>query len=84
MDNIIWKSIRDEDGRIQNIMGHEEFIKATEKTGTMPDVYFCFLIKTMIDDFGDVLTKVAQTNKEQFEAKFMENLNEMLAQKTKV
>ena len=51
----------------------------------MPDEYLGFLIKTMIDDYGNFLVNYTngKVNKEQFEAQFMENLNNMLSMKTR-
>ena len=83
MSNIILQSERDEDGKIQNSISYTEFAKEMERIGVMPDLYFCFIIKTLIDDFGNSLVKINKINKEQFEAQFMENLRDFLGQNTR-
>lgn len=78
-------SIRDKDGKIQNIIDHAQFIEEKERTTMMPDVYFCFIIKALIDDFGVALVRGTngQVNQEQFEAQLIENLQDMLSTKTR-
>lgn len=89
MENILLQTVRDDsDGSIKNRINYPEFIKEMQRTNneTLPDLYLCFIIKTLIDDFGNTLAKIpgCKINKEQFEAMFMENLNEYLGVKTKI
>ena len=71
----------DKNGKIQNIIDHAEIINQTPNKD--PDVYFAFLIKTLIDDFGLTLNQAAGISQEQFEARFIENLIDMMGQKTR-
>lgn len=82
MNTPILSSFRDEDGKIQNGINHTAFLNQK----MMPDVYFCFILKTLIDDFGSTLEKATQgkINKEQFEATLLDNLRDMLPEKTKI
>lgn len=85
MEKVIIQSIRDENGKIQNFFNHMEFIEEMNRADMMPDVYFTFILKTLIDDFGEFLIKATQgkINKEQFEANLITNLTEMIPSKTK-
>lgn len=82
-------TIIDDNGRISNLINYPkigEVVLGNIEQFQGPDIYFAFLIKTMIDDFGDVLVKITngKVNKEQFEAQFLEDLKWLLAQKTKL
>lgn len=86
MNNIIIQVLRDEKGRISNSINHEEFIQEMNISNRMPDIYFAFIIKSLIDDFGSSLTKATKgkINKEQFEAQFLDNLKTMMPEKTRI
>lgn len=82
-------TIINDNGRVSNLINYPkigEVVLSNIEHFQGPDIYFAFLIKTMIDDFGDVLVKVTngKVNKEQFEAQFIEDLKWFLAQKTKL
>jgi hypothetical protein len=83
--NILLQTIRDEDGKIQNIINHKELLMENNGISVMPDVYLCFLLKTIIDDFGEFLTTATKNkiNKEQFEATIISNLIQMIPDKTR-
>ncbi len=85
MKKMIIMSMREEDGGIFNGMDHTEFIKEQERGGMMPDIYFCFILKSLIDDFGEYLVKATdgKVNKEQFEANLITNLIDMIPDKTR-
>lgn len=77
--------IRNEDGSISNIINYSLLAKYYDPKNSWshPDIYLTFIIKTIVDDFGDSLVKGMKVNKEQFEAFFIKNLQEMLSQKTR-
>jgi len=83
--NILLQTIRDEDGRIQNVINHKELLIENSGNSVMLDVYFCFILKTLIDDFGEFLTTATKNkiNKEQFEATIINNLIQMIPDKTR-
>lgn len=74
------------DGMVMNTLNHPRILAQAEKLNTQPDGYFCFLIKTLVDDYGDFLVKITggKTNKEQFEAIFIQNLSEFLSEPTRL
>lgn len=86
MKNVIIQSVRDENGCIYNGIDHTEFQKEQKRGGMMPDVYFCFILKSLIDDFGSFLVKATngKINKEQFEANLITNLVDMIPDSTRV
>jgi hypothetical protein len=76
------------DGKTQNWINFPLIYKLQNKedTSTWASTQLVYYIKTIIDDFGDVLVDYSNNtiNKEQFEADFMKSLNEALSQKTRV
>ena len=85
MNRLIWQISSDENGLIQNHMDPAMFLQKNNKTDMMPDVFFAFLLKTMIDDFGNHLSLATQNriNKEQFEAALLDNLADMIPSQTR-
>lgn len=82
-------TIIDNNGRISNLINYPkigEVVLGNLDQIKSPDIYFAFLIKTMVDDFGETLVNITngKVNKEQFEAQFIEDLKWFLAQKTKL
>ena len=82
---ILLATLVGEDGGLNNVFNQPLFLKHHEKLKLMPDVYLVFVLKTIIDDYGDFLVKTTngKLNKEQFEAQFVANLTEMLSKKTR-
>jgi hypothetical protein len=85
-DLIIVKKFKD--GKTQNWINIPLIYKLQNKedTTTWADVQLAYYLKTIIDDFGVILVNNSNNtvNKEQFEAALMQNLNDLLSQKTKV
>ncbi len=65
-------------------MNYKEILNQSEEGMKDYVRYFTFLIKTLIDDFGEHLNEAAEVNKEQFEAEFLSKLNIMITDKTRV
>jgi hypothetical protein len=86
MNTLLLQTVRDESGHTLNSFNWPEFVKTEIQNGMLPDVYFAFLVKTMVDDFGSFLSHATKgaANKEQFEAQFLVNLSDFLLKKTRV
>ncbi len=83
-NNLIIGATINENGHIQNMINFPLFLNplAQDKEQPHPEVYFSFVLKTLIDNFGDQIYKKF-SEKEQFEARLISNLTKMLAEKTK-
>ena len=78
---IIIGSTINEDGVIYNILDFQEMVDKSKYDNI--GMFFCFAIKTLIDDFGKEMEEKTGLNQEQFEAMFMESLGQLLAQNTR-
>ncbi len=67
-------------GNIQNQIFCLNIAEALNRTELPIDVWFCFAMKTLIQDFGHVLQAFSKEpfNMEQYEAAFLENLEKMI------
>lgn len=80
----LFSCFKEKGGFIQNDFDwkfiYESFLESDPKLYDGVDVYFCFLIKTLISDFGLMLTHALKNPdiKKEFEAKIIENLKDML------
>lgn len=85
-ERAILVSTRDEQGRIRNIIDYSLFVEHMNIYGMNPDVYMSFILKTILDDFGTVITEGTQgkVNQEQLETVIIENLKGMLSDKTRL
>ena len=78
---IIIGSTIDEEGVIHNIFDFQEMINKSKYNNI--GMFFCFAIKTLVDDFGKEMEEKTGLNQEQFEAMFMESLGKLLGQNTR-
>lgn len=81
MNKILLQTIVDEDGKIQNNVNYLEILN--QDSHNTPDVYFCFLLKTLIDDFSATISEVTKASKKEIEDNFIQNLKLMLGEKTR-
>lgn len=75
-----------EHGGVNNKFDFKALIEESQRNNIGIDVYLAFMIKTAVDDFGEVIKRVVPENsfnKEQFEADFLMNLEELLTTQTR-
>jgi len=73
----------DEQGNVRNVINYEEIFSQSEGLDIPCEHYLGFLIKTLIDDFGNIFEE-SGANKEQFEAVFLDNLNLLITTETRL